>query len=267
MITKTDAIVLKSMRYRETSRIVTFYTRRYGKLKAIAKGARDLKSKFGASLEPMTLSSLVLYKKEQRELQFISQCDIVRQYKRIHSEIGRMAVALSVVELVNQLTHDEEENLALFSLLVKTLDTLEKSEKMFESLFYAFEIRLASLFGFGLHLDKCVSCGKRLEFNGVSTHVMMDIGKGGIFCPACSASSGRPLGRSGTGGDSKYRIGAETAGVLKLLLHLELDNIQNLEYSTEVGNELGETLRLYLQYHIEGLKPLKSAKVFQKMHG
>jgi DNA repair protein RecO (recombination protein O) len=171
MITKTDAVVLKSMRYRDTSRIVTFYTRKYGKLKAIAKGARDAKSKFGASLEPMTLSSLVLYKKEQRELQFISQCDIVRQYKRIHSDIGRMAVALSVIELVNQLTQDEEENLTLFSLLVKTLDTLEKSERMFESLFYAFEIRVAGIFGFGMHLEKCVSCGKRLEFSMLAREV------------------------------------------------------------------------------------------------
>ncbi|MCI0706817.1 MAG: DNA repair protein RecO [Ignavibacteriae bacterium] len=262
MIEKTDAIVLKSMRYRDTSKIVTFYTRRYGKIKAIAKGARDSKSKFGAALEPMTLSSLVIYKKEQRELQLVSQCDIVKPYKRIHSEMERMAVALSIVELINQLTHDEEENLALFLLLVKTLDCLEKSERMFESHFFAFEIRLALLFGFALHLENCISCGRKLELNGAKTAYILDLSKGGIYCPTCSATAGK----LGAQGHSQYRLRAEAAQSLKLLHHLDMDNIQNLEYTTEAGNELNETLRLYLQYHIEGLKPLKAAKVFQSLH-
>ena len=71
MIVKTDAIVLKSMRFRETSKIVTFYTRRYGKIAAVAKGARETKNKFGAALEPMTGVNLVFYKKEQRDLQLV----------------------------------------------------------------------------------------------------------------------------------------------------------------------------------------------------
>ena len=73
MITKSEAIVLKSMDFRDSSKIVTFYTRSFGKLKGIAKGARQMKSKFGAALEPITRVSLVLYKKEHRDLQLISE--------------------------------------------------------------------------------------------------------------------------------------------------------------------------------------------------
>jgi DNA repair protein RecO (recombination protein O) len=160
MITKTDAIVLKTMKFRDTSKIVTFYTRQYGKLKGVAKGARQMKSKFGASLEPMTRVSLVLYRKEHRDLQLVSQCDIVNYYKRIHSEIERMSVALSILDLVNQLTHDEEENGELFRLLVETFDQLERAAKNHANLFYAFEIRLAGLFGFSPDLEVCGRCRK-----------------------------------------------------------------------------------------------------------
>ena len=63
MIVSTDAIVLRSMKYGETSKIVTLYSKKFGKIKVIAKGARSAKSKFGASLEPMMHSSVIFYKK------------------------------------------------------------------------------------------------------------------------------------------------------------------------------------------------------------
>ena len=263
MITKTDALVLKSMRYRDTSKIVTFYTRRYGKLKAIAKGARDSKSKFGASLEPMTLSSLVLYKKEYRELQLISQCDIVKPYKRLHSEMARMAVGLSVLELVNQLTHDEEENLALFSLLGDTFDTLELTEGNCTNLLYAFELRFAALFGFGLHLERCLKCKNALTVYGTGSTVIFDIAKGGLHCQDCANERGRGDVQSG----SRYRVSVQSAALLNQFLHAPLEKISSLKSPEATGNELDKVLRLYLQYHFEDWKPLKSAKVFEKVMG
>jgi DNA repair protein RecO (recombination protein O) len=117
MITRTDAVVLKSMKYRDSSKIVTFYSRRFGKVQGIAKGARQMKSKFGAALEPLSAVSLILYKKDHRELQLISQCDTLKTYKNIHSELERLAVGLSIIELLNQLTREEEGNDALYTLL------------------------------------------------------------------------------------------------------------------------------------------------------
>ena len=66
MLIKTEAIILKSMKYRDTSKIVTFYTKEFGKLKGIAKGARTAKVNLVAALEPMTHSMLVIYKKEHQ---------------------------------------------------------------------------------------------------------------------------------------------------------------------------------------------------------
>ncbi|MGH2569122.1 MAG: DNA repair protein RecO [Bacteroidota bacterium] len=262
MITKTDALVLKSMRYRDTSKIVTFYTRRYGKIKAIAKGARDLKSKFGAALEPMTLGSLLLYKKEHRELQLVSQCDIVRPYKNIHTEMDRMAVGLSILELVNLVTHDEEENPSLFSLLVDTFESLEKAERNFEVFFYAFELRLAALFGFSLSFQQCIICSKPLEYGEDAFALLFDIGKGGLYCPECVTRLGSAVLRS----RSKTRLTAQTATIIERLLHDSFESIVTIDCRPSIGNELDETIRLYLQYHFEELKPLKTRAVFQKLN-
>jgi DNA repair protein RecO (recombination protein O) len=278
MITKTDAIVLKTMKFRDTSKIVTFYTRRYGKLKGVAKGAREMKSKFGASLEPMTRVSLVLYRKEHRDLQLISQCDIVRYYKKIQTEIERMSVALSILDLVNQLAHDEEENSDLYKLLVDTFDQLELAEKNYANLFYAFEIRLAGLFGFSPALEVCGGCGRKIEEFGGERSAILQLSRGGILCPACARSAkvlkaenvaaarpGLHPFNAGSQGDGNVRISIPALKIMQRLFLGRLEGVCALGYPKAVGNEIDATIRLYLRNHFEDLKPLRSAEVFQKI--
>ncbi len=270
MIVKTDAVVLKSMRFRETSKIVTFYTRRYGKLAAVAKGARETKSKFGASLEPMTAVSLVLYRKEHRDLQLLSQCDILKPHKRIHSEMERMAVALSILELLHQVTHDEEEHPALYDLLDQVLDALESSSGTLVNFRYAFELRLCALFGFTPVFDRCVVCGTRGRQAEGTSSVMFQLDKGGMLCPACANNVPPGLVERAdrkesdfAGKDRPYRkILSETSLILERLFSARMESLGVLEYSAGAGNELGATLRSYLRYHFESVRPSQSARVF-----
>ena len=262
MITKTDAFVVKSMRYRDTSKIVTFYSQRFGKIKGIAKGARETKSKFGSSLDPMTLASLVLYKKENRDLQFISECDTIRPYKLIHSELERMEAALSVLDLVNRVTHDEEKNSALYSLLGETFENIENAVGNYGNFYQAFVLRMASLFGFAPMLMVCPECKKVVEESDSTRSYMFEIGKGAVYCDNCAMN----LGKSVLPGQSRIRISARTVGIMREFLQGKLEHLAEVEFNKVVGNELDETLRLYLQYHFEGLKPLKSKAVFQQMN-
>ena len=264
MIVKTDAVVLKSMRYRETSKIVTFYTRAYGKLAGIAKGARESKNKFGASLEPMTEVSLVLYKKEQRDLQFISQCDIIRPFKYLHSEMEKMSGAMAVIELLHQLTHSEEENPALYALLVETLDAVENAPRNIRNIVHGFELRFASLFGFTPVFDRCSHCGTMVGGTGNRPVVHFKIDRGGIWCADCFKTISE--GDSSSARDaSSSAIRVPTAQILHRFLTGRLDTLSGVEYHESVGNEVDETLRSYLQYHFEGLRPLKSASVFRQI--
>ena len=123
MIVSTDAIVLRSMKYGETSKIVTLYSKKFGKIRVMAKGARSAKSKFGASLEPMMHSSIILYKKEQRDLHLLSKSELSRPFLKFGGNGDRLAAGLALVELVNLVMHDEEENLPMFGLLVEALES------------------------------------------------------------------------------------------------------------------------------------------------
>ena len=255
MITKTDAIVLKSMRYRDTSKIVTFYSRRYGKIKGIAKGARDTKSKFGGALEPISLVSLVLYKKEHREIQFISQCDFVKRYRSIHTNISKIAVGMAILELLQKLTHDEEENIPLFNLVASTLDVLDEADRNGMNLLRAFQLRLGHIFGYGVSLDRCISCSRSVEEMKEEEGLFFIAPKGALRCEECAAKEHLS--------SAAVKL---TVGGVRMLQRFSADPLESLtsiDVAERTGNEIDETLRLYLQYHFEGMKPLRSLEVLQ----
>ena len=86
-IITSEAVVLRSMKYRETSKIVTFYTKEAGKISGIVKGARQSKNKYGSTLEPMSYVSLVFYQNEKRDLQMVSSCDWVKTFRYLMEDI------------------------------------------------------------------------------------------------------------------------------------------------------------------------------------
>jgi DNA repair protein RecO (recombination protein O) len=280
MITKTEAVVLKSMNYRDTSKIVTFYTRRFGKLKGIAKGARQLRSKFGSSLDPLSQVFLVLYKKEQRDLQLISQCDAVKNYKNLSKDLERLAVALAVAELINQIAHDEEGNDALYSLLAETLDCIEQAPRNHVNLFFAFELRCAGILGFSPNLESCSACGRGVDDIGPEKSVVFHLPRGGFFCSRCEAGDHaqspdyrRERSRStewagaGRSDEISVRVSIGTMKTLSYFRNVPLKTVTALELTPAGGNEIDGTLRLYLRQHFEGLKPVKSLDILRKLEG
>ncbi len=257
MLTKTEAIVLKSMKYGDTSKIVTFYTSRFGKLKGIAKGARRKGNKFGSSLEPLSYVSLVLYKKEHRDLHLISQCDSMDSFSTIHDSVEKMSVGFLVLELTDRLAHDEEEHSAFFSVLLDTLAELDRSSKNGQSLGRSFQIRCAALLGYAPSLEVCAECGKRLSEREQPSKVGFHLMNGAVVCADCYKQI---AGQQTIG----YRaLSAPAHRILLRFLVSRIDSIPSIVYSETVGNEIDETLRLYLRYHFDNLKHLKSTQIFR----
>ena len=263
MLIKTEVIVLKSMKYRDTSKIVTFYSKEYGKLKGIAKGARTAKNKFGSALEPMTRSMLVLYKKEHRELHLISQCDAINSFKSLSENLDRMTTAFAVIELLNQVTHDEERNPALYALIDESLSALNSSIKNYSSYYHAFRLRLAALFGYTPNFEVCRDCGKPLLVGNGETEFAFQMADGAVFCNHCRM----PEHMSEEIKNQKSAVSSITAQGLQIvrrLVHARMESIGNLEFDVQTGNQIDELLRLYLRYHFDGLKPLKSTELFHQ---
>ena len=247
MIVETEAVVLHAMKYGDTSKIVTLYSKKFGKIKVIAKGARSQKNKFGSSLEPMTISSVVLYKKEQRDLHFLSKSEIAVPITKLQDDAERMATGLALVELVNMVMHDEEGNKAVYDLLRQSLETIEKAERNHLNVLMAFMLNMFHFFGFGISLNSCTVCKKSLEELTIqSAHLRLSDGK--FSCSNCSEG----------GGLGGVKI---DWGVIKSLYFLQTNGVEKstkLTLNHSAQNDMIAILESYLRYHIEGSRTLKS---------
>ena len=159
-IVKTEAIVLSKVNYGDTSSISSLYTKDHGKLSAIIKGGRNPKSKMGLLIDPVNYLQVVLYKKDTREVQFISSADLVEHFTKIKSDLEKLKYSQAIIELVKKLTIEHEVNEKLFRGVVRILELIESSNEPNEVLFGRFFLFFLKETGFELQLEKCMSCGK-----------------------------------------------------------------------------------------------------------
>jgi DNA repair protein RecO (recombination protein O) len=250
-VVTTEAIVLRSMKYRETSKIVTFYTKHLGKISGIVKGARRAKSPFGSSLEPMSYVSLVVYVRPGRGLQTVAQCDVIRPFRRLGEELGAMAAGMSIIELVGLVAHEEEENHPLFELVRGSLEALNAPLSQPPLLFCHFELKLMDILGFRPSFDRCLACDGDVGEGEATFHV----GRGGLLCPGCSSHPG-----------ATTQISSGTVGLLRQLDGIKTA-VDGVHLSVEEGG-IGEAERLlwsFLRFHVSGVTKLNSEKVFAKI--
>ena len=156
-LTKTEAFVLKGFRYGDTSKIVTLFTKDFGKFSAIIKGARSFKSRFGGIFENMNYITIFLNKKENRDLQIISKAEFINAFSKIKSELEKINTAYRILELVNKSTLDYYVNEKIFHLLRHSFEALEVSKRNFSYIILYFQMNLTKLLGIGTLSDETQS--------------------------------------------------------------------------------------------------------------
>ena len=185
-LVKTPAITLKSLKWGEADRIVTFYAKHLGKIRAVARGARRLKSRMGAALEPLTLCELNLFEKSGDSLYRVSQVDLVEPFVRFRENLTLMAAAARMTNVVAAVTPDGDPDPHLFETLEQGLRTLVTSEDPALTALL-FQIRLLGLTGFRPQTDQCAACGKTSVIN----EPQFSPASGGLVCAAlCRTAAG-----------------------------------------------------------------------------
>ncbi|MFZ9483113.1 MAG: DNA repair protein RecO, partial [Ilumatobacteraceae bacterium] len=172
---RDTGVVLRTYKLGESDRIVVLMTEGRGKVRAVAKGVRKTKSKFGARLEPMSHVSLLL--SEGRELDIVSQAESVESLAPLHADLDHMTRGIAVLEAVDQMALDREPNPHLYRMLVGVLRTI--AERPSALVVPAFYWKLLSAEGVRPELDVCVRCGES------ETLVAFDVEHGGVLCRAC----------------------------------------------------------------------------------
>jgi DNA repair protein RecO (recombination protein O) len=168
-------VVLRTYKLRESDRIVVFHTADNGKVRAVAKGVRKTNSRFGARLEPMSHVRLLLYR--GRELDIVSQAEVVEPLAPLLSSLDRASQGLAAVEAVDQLSLEREPNPTLYRMLVGVLRTIATAPSALNVA--AFYWKLLAQEGMRPELHRCVRCGDDGPF------AAFDLNEGGVLCRAC----------------------------------------------------------------------------------
>ncbi len=160
---KTEAIVLRSLRFSEADRILHLYSEQRGRIGAIAKGVRKTKSRFGARLEPLSHVELLLHE-GSGELQTITGVELLRSHHAAREDPYRLGVGLIGAEAMLRLHGEPEANERAFGALARFLDLLDdapvlESRSALDPLVLGFQLKLLWLAGYLPHLTSCVECG------------------------------------------------------------------------------------------------------------
>jgi DNA repair protein RecO (recombination protein O) len=172
MLYRDHGIVLRTYKLGESDRIVSFMTERHGKVRAVAKGVRKTKSRFGARLEPTSHVALQLY--EGRELDIVTQAESVDHFRELRDDLDRLTRAVSMLEAVDQMSLEGEPNVRLYQMLLGALRTLAAEDSPL--VLAGFFLKLLALEGFRPVVDRCAACG------ATEGLVAFDFEQGGLLC-------------------------------------------------------------------------------------
>jgi len=227
---KEQGIVLRTMRLGEADRIVTLFTQGSGKVRAVAKGVRKTRSKFGGRLEPFSHVDLMLYR--GRELDIVTACSTLATFRSIREDYSEFAAGEVILEATDRVAEERERNVRQFMLLLGALRALAGGQDP-ASVVDAYLLRTASLAGFRPHLRACASCGRP------GPHARFSVAQGGLVCDSCRTATA-------------VRVGESTVPYLAHLLEQEWA----VRAPDDARREGSGLVRAYVEYHFD--RPLRA---------
>ena len=189
---REQGVVLRTIKLGDADRIVSFVTPGRGKVRAVAKGVRKTKSRFGGRLEPVSHVAIQCY--EGRSLDTVTQAESIDHFRAVREDLQRVTRATTLLEVVDQVSQEGEADPRLYQMLVGALRALEARDAPL--LVGAFFLKLLDAEGLCPVLGGCVVCGEEVAL------VAFDITAGGVLCR--SHRSGLPI--SGNGLELMRRI-------------------------------------------------------------
>ena len=247
---KTNAIVIRSLNYSESDKIVTFFTKDFGKLKGIAKGARRSKKRFQNALSLFSHLRLIFFDKEGLGLVRAESCDILHSFPRIREDLRKILYGNYYLELVNEMAEEREESREAFELLLCFLSNLETMAPQEEQL-RLFEIRMLSLFGYRPNMTRCGLCKKGGEDLQEIPSVFFSLEKGVLVCERCSRTW-----------NNLIPLSLGTARLIEKISQVELPKVERMRFTSQGLCESREILPKFISYQLgKELKSLKALKI------
>ncbi len=226
MLIKSEGIVIRTSDYGESNKVLTVYTKDFGKLGIMARGAKKTKSRLSSVSQLFTHAHFLIQKGSG--LGSLSQGEIIHTYRGIKQDIVKTAYAAYMVELLDKSTEDQKPSSALFEFLSLSLRYLDEDVDP-DILKAIFEMKMLRLAGVGPQVDRCVMCGRK------EGNFYFSIAEGGFLCEQDRHTDLNALGLS-----------THTARLLNLFYHIDLSRLGNVSVKKETKEVLKQVLTTYI---------------------
>jgi len=242
-IIKTEAVVLSKINYGDSSIIAYLYSRDSGKMSVIIKGGRNPKSKIGMMIDPLNHLEVVFYKKESRDIQILSGAEIISHFHHLKEDLERLKYSYAVIELVKNLSPENEPNVKIFKGIVRILSLFNSSNEISEILFGRFFLFFTEEIGYELQLINCSVCGR----DDLKNEILGYNYDRGLLCENCKTKN-----------INNFEINPELFNYLFCLKTNK--SIQSVNYN--VIKNVNNFFENYLKFHISDFKGIQSFKAF-----
>jgi DNA repair protein RecO (recombination protein O) len=247
-IIRTEAVVLRSLNYGETSQIVTLFTQEKGKIAVMAKGARRPKSSFGATLQPMAYTQVVFYFKPTRTLHMLRESSHMTPFHDIRRRLDKIGIGLRVVELVDALMQAEDPQPDVFDLVRSALLSLDRSTERIANVWPFVQLRTAAALG--------VAPDVRREAVEAVTEPqgLLSLSNGGVY----------PLDAEPRHAQRASRVALRAYAIFA---RASLNVVTRLHLRPSVRREVERLVEAYMQHHFEEAYPTRSRDVIAQLGG
>jgi len=246
----TESIVIRSINYGESDKIVTFFSKDFGKIRGIAKGARRSRKRFQNALGLFSHLRLIFFDREGMGLVRAESGDLLHTFPKIREDLKKIFYGSYYLELVNEMSGERETNREAFHLLLSFLFNLEAGEPQEEHL-RMFEIRMLSLFGYQPNMKRCDLCKRGWEDLKETPTLFFSIEKGAMVCESCAKRRNNLI---------PFSLG--TAKLIEQTSQMELSKIHRLKFTSQSLSESRELLPKFIVYQLG--KELRSLRALSE---
>ena len=222
------------------------FTEDQGKVTILAKGAWRPKNNAGALLEPMNHIYLQYYHKNSREIQVLKDGGFTQQFSNLRKELSKVIVGLTIVEMMDKSTLDNNPFPILYRLGWRVLEKLNDEKQNIWLVFVFFLYQLSLRLGFLPNIKKCSKCNADLISGCFDNYT------GELICVNCSTQS-------------KISLDENSLSALQKLEGLHLDDLQTLSINIQGITNSIQFLDLFISFHLEGLKKLRSMTMLKQI--
>lgn len=224
---KCEGIVIRQTDYRESDKIVVLYTREFGKIGVVARGAKKTKSRLSAITQPFINGYYTFFK--STGLGTLQQGELIHNFSSIQQDIFLTAYASYICELLDKATEEKKPNRYLYDLVFQILQDIDEGYDP-EVLTQLFEMKMLPVLGLYPVMDKCAICGETTGHFDFSTH------SDGIICERCYDKD-----------PYRLHLPEHVVKLLRLFYIFKLDRLGNIDVKPETKKLLRKVIDTYYQ--------------------